>query len=253
MWRLDVLVAAVLTVIAQVEIWSPELVPGVGDVTGSRPLLTVTTLVMTAPLAARRHAPLAVLVAVLGAGVVQQVVTTPTEGLATLAATLIATYSSSAHSAPTRAAVAGVLTPLGSAGLGENFDDHVFIAIVLGAAWLMGFVVGLRTDQVNRLAEDKTALQERLDHAAHVLAEAEQRQSRIEPSTKALSSLTRRELDIVREIARGLSNAEIAASLVISEWTVKTHVASVLRKLGLRDRAQVVVAAYESGLVRPQS
>ncbi|WP_433281168.1 response regulator [Pseudonocardia xinjiangensis] len=84
-----------------------------------------------------------------------------------------------------------------------------------------------------------------LDRFAEVLP-------RDDPRPERLTALTEREVDVLALVARAATNAEIAQRLVITEATVKTHVSSILRKLGVRDRVQAVVFAYDAGLVRPR-
>jgi len=136
-----------------------------------------------------------------------------------------------------------------------DLDEYVYDALRAGAS---GF-----------LLKDVTA--ERLFDAVRVIAAGEAllapsvtrrligefarqrpRQAQSGPSA-ALSALTPRETEVLLLIAEGLSNPEIAARLVVTEETVKTHVSRILGKLGLRDRTQAVVTAYESGLVVPGS
>jgi DNA-binding NarL/FixJ family response regulator len=132
-----------------------------------------------------------------------------------------------------------------------DLDEYVFGALRAGAA---GFLL-------------KDAPRERLVEAIRVLHAGEallspsitrrliedyaQRSEPVEPPDEVLRELTPREREVLILVARGLSNDEIAERLVVTNATVKSHVGSVLMKLGLRDRVQAVVLAYESGIVKP--
>jgi DNA-binding NarL/FixJ family response regulator len=129
-------------------------------------------------------------------------------------------------------------------------DDYVFEALQIGAS---GFLL-------------KTAPPEDLLTAVRVVSRGEAllspsvtrrviqevtRHQRRAPRSPDLDRLTQRELEVLRLLAEGRSNAEIAAELYLSEATVKTHTSSILSKLGLRDRVQVVIFAYKQGITEP--
>ncbi|SDN33719.1 two component transcriptional regulator, LuxR family [Streptomyces sp. cf386] len=137
-----------------------------------------------------------------------------------------------------------------------DLDEYVYEALYAGAS---GFLL-------------KDVRRDDLVHAVRVVAAGDSllaptvtrrlvadivRRRRAEAAAEAtpqrLDILTAREVETLRMLARGLSNAEIATALFVSEHTVKTHVSNVLSKLGLRDRVQAVICAYETGLVAPGS
>jgi DNA-binding NarL/FixJ family response regulator len=132
-----------------------------------------------------------------------------------------------------------------------DLDEYVYEAMHAGAS---GFLVkDVRPEQLAD-AVRTVAAGEALLAPSITRRLVEEFVSRPRPGARApdaLGELTDRELDVLREIARGLSNGEIAEKLVVSEATVRTHVTHILAKLGLRDRVQAVVVAYETGLVRP--
>ena len=130
-------------------------------------------------------------------------------------------------------------------------DEYVFAALRAGAS---GFLLKDSTPQelvqaVRVVAAGESLLAPRVTRA--LIADFVARPQRTESADASLAALTGRELDVLKLVARGLANREIAAELVMAEQTVKTHVSRMLGKLMLRDRTQLVVAAYESGLVRP--
>jgi DNA-binding NarL/FixJ family response regulator len=131
-----------------------------------------------------------------------------------------------------------------------DLDEYVYEALRAGAS---GFLLEDAPEEqlvaALRVAADGGAM---FSPAVtrRLIEEFSRRVSLREPPP-ALSELTSREREVLRLLARGVSNQEIAAELVVSEHTAKTHVAHVLAKLGLRDRIQAVVLAYETGLVQP--
>ena len=128
-------------------------------------------------------------------------------------------------------------------------DEYVYAALRAGASGFLlkdappeELAVGVRVIAAGEALLAPSVTRRLIEEFARLQPRQEQRK---------LEALTEREMEVLRLVARGLSNAEIARELVIGETTVKTHVGNVLMKLGLRDRAQVVVVAYESGVVRP--
>jgi DNA-binding NarL/FixJ family response regulator len=134
-----------------------------------------------------------------------------------------------------------------------DLDDYVFTALRAGAS---GFLLkDTPPDELIRAVRivaggdaliDPGVTRRLIEEFSQLAGEATPN-----PPPPALDSLTDRELEVLRAMARGLSNAEIAEELYVSETTVKTHVGRVLMKLHLRDRVQAVVLAYEIGLARP--
>jgi DNA-binding NarL/FixJ family response regulator len=132
-----------------------------------------------------------------------------------------------------------------------DYDEYVYDALKAGAS---AFLLKDSPPEQLAAAVRVVARGDALLHPAitrRLIADFARRPTPRGGHPPELRELTERELDVMRQLARGLSNGEIAAKLHLGEATVKTHVAHVLAKLGIRDRTQAVVMAYETGLVEP--
>jgi DNA-binding NarL/FixJ family response regulator len=132
-----------------------------------------------------------------------------------------------------------------------DLDEHVYAALSAGAS---GFLLKDATPEEIVRAIRVVAAGESLlapTVTSRLVREFASRPTAGRPRAELLTSLTEREVEVLLLVAQGLSNAELAERLVVSHATAKTHVSRILSKLGLRDRAQLVVAAYEAGLVVP--
>ncbi len=133
-----------------------------------------------------------------------------------------------------------------------DLDDYVYAALRAGASGFM-----LKDAPAEQLIEAVRVVARGdallAPSVTRLLIEEVARRPAVDPSATlaGFDDLTERELDVMRLVAKGMSNAEIAEALYLGEATVKTHVGRILAKLDLRDRVQVVVVAYESGLVTP--
>jgi DNA-binding NarL/FixJ family response regulator len=136
-----------------------------------------------------------------------------------------------------------------------DLDEYAFGALRVGASGFLlkdvrpaELIAAIRTVAAGNAVVSPRVTRRLLEEYAQLMPAPAGRQAERYPQ---LSTLTEREREVLEAVARGLSNAEIAAKLFVSETTVKSHVGRILAKLGLRDRIQIVVLAYEAGLVRP--
>ena len=132
-----------------------------------------------------------------------------------------------------------------------DLDDYVYEALRAGASGFPLKDASARelADAVRLVAAGDALLAPGVTR--RLIAEFARMGAPRSPSRKDIEGLTERESEVLALVARGMSNAEIAGHLVVAEQTVKTHVSRILMKLGLRDRTQAVVLAYETGLVHP--
>ncbi len=139
-----------------------------------------------------------------------------------------------------------------------DLDEYVLDAIRAGASGFLlkdappeEMLAAIRTVHRGDAVIAPSSTRRLLEHLVQVLPAAENGAD--DPARRAIDDLTDREREVLVLMARGRSNTEIGGDLFVAEATVKTHVGRILAKLGVRDRVQAVVAAYEAGLVRPGS